>query len=114
MYHCHRHREIHPFCTVILCIFTACFLTPTLQAAAPVELPGASIELVDYRGPATFSIRSPQKFRVEIDVMPHTERGPLTFRIELNQSGREAWPFQNVEVRDSAGRAIPVRRGGIE
>ncbi len=112
MFHCHR--AANPLCTFIRCIFAACLLTPTLQAAPPVDLPGAKIELVDYQGPATFAVRSPQKFRVEIDVTPHAERALLTFRIELAQSGREAWPFEAVEVRDSAGRAMPVRRAGIE
>ncbi len=95
-------------------LLVACFLASSVHAAPPIQLAGAKVELTDYHGPATFSVRSSGKFHLAINVVPHTEHKPLTFRIELAASGRDTWPFQDVEVRDSAGRAIPVRRAGIE
>ncbi len=98
----------------ILCLLAACLLLPQLEAEPPVQLAGAKVEWLDYQGPATFSIRSPEKFKLEIGVAPNTEQEPVTLRIELASSGRETWPFQGVEVRHSAGHAMPVRRAGIE
>ncbi len=95
-------------------LLLVCLPVPALAAAPAVEPAGARIELVDYQGPATLAVRSPEKFRLEIDVLPGTQQGPLTLQIELAASGRETWPFQDVEVRDSAGQAMPVRRAGIQ
>jgi peptidoglycan/xylan/chitin deacetylase (PgdA/CDA1 family) len=110
----HPPQRLSAWCPFILFFWATCLSPPTLHAAPPVELPGARIELVDYQGPATFTVRAPEKFKLQIDLTPNTERRPLTFRIELAQSGRDTWPFQDVEVRDSAERAMPVRRAGIE
>ncbi|MHB8900753.1 MAG: polysaccharide deacetylase family protein [Thermoguttaceae bacterium] len=106
------HRLL-PLCLLVL-VPAACLTPPVFSAAPPVTMAGAKIELADYQGPATFAVRCPGKFRLEIDVTPQSESRPLTLRIELAQSGREMWPVNDVEVRDSAGQALPVRRAGIE
>ncbi len=99
---------------LVLILLTIGLAAPCADAAPPIALAGAKVELVDYQGPATFSVRSTEDFRLEISVTPNTEREPLSLRIELAESGRETWPAQDVEVRDSAGQAVPVRRAGIE
>lgn len=101
-------------CRFVLAFLTGCLATLVVEAALPIEVAGAKVELADYQGSATFTAGSPEKFKLAIDVVPHGEREPLTLRVELANTGRETWPFQDVEVRDSAGRAIPVRRAGIE
>ncbi len=99
---------------LVLILLTMGLTLPCADAAPPIALAGAKVELVDYQGPAAFTVRSTEKFRLEISVTPNTEREPLSLRIELAASGRETWPVQDVEVRDSAGHPVPVRRAGIE
>jgi polysaccharide deacetylase len=84
------------------------------ESAAPIQLAGAKVEIGDYQGPAQLSVRSPKRFQLVIDVTPNAEKQPLTLGIQLAASGRETWPYNDVEVRDSAGRALPVRRAGIQ
>ncbi len=99
---------------LVLILLTIGLAAPCADAAPPITLAGAKVELVDYQGPAAFTVRSTEKFRLEISVTPNAEREPLTLRIDLAESGRETWPVEDVEVRDSAGQAVPVRRAGIE
>ncbi|MCA9175375.1 MAG: polysaccharide deacetylase family protein [Planctomycetales bacterium] len=55
--------------------------------------------------------------RLKVVVEPEAEaksKEPVVVRVELPMSGRAAWPAADVEVRDSQGRAVVVRRGGLE
>lgn len=97
-----------------LLAFATLFLVTPAQSATPTQLAGAKAEFVDYQGPTQLALRSPKKFQLLIDVTPNSEKQPLTLAIHLAASGRETWPFNDVEVRDSAGRALPVRHAGIE
>lgn len=47
-------------------------------------------------------------------VNPKTETTPLVIRVDLPNSGARAWPAADVEVRDAQGKALLVRRNGIE
>ena len=98
------------------CVFALllCLRAPLANAGATVNLAGAKVELPDYDGPATWSVHSPEKFRLEIEVSPNSEKEPLTLHVTLAATGRETWPYNDVEVRDSDGKAIPVRRPGID
>jgi polysaccharide deacetylase len=95
-------------------LLQACLSAGAVEAAQSAELAGAKIEFVDYQGPATFSVQSPEKHKLLIDVDPRTERRPLLLRVELAHTGPNTWPFLDVEVLDSDGRAISVRRAGIQ
>ncbi len=103
---------------VMLCSFAvllqAGLSAAAVEAAQAVEVAGAKLAFVDYQGPATFSVESPEKHKLLIDFDPRTEREPPVLRIELAQSGPKTWPFFDVEVLDADGRAISVRRPGIE
>ncbi len=79
-----------------------------------VEVAGVKVKFVDYQGPATFSVAATGKHELQIAIDPRSEREPLTVSVELPISGGNTWPIVDVEVLDSMGRAISVRRSGIE
>ena len=95
-------------------LLQACLSASAVEAARSVEVAGAKIEFVDYQGPATVSVQSPEKHKLLIDVDPKSERYPLVLRVELAKSGPNTWPFVDVEVLDPDRRAVAVRRAGIE
>lgn len=99
---------------IVAVILAGCLSHLSAGAAEPTGLAGAIVELVDYDGPADFTLRSPAKFKLAIEIVPNGEMRPVTLGIELAATGRETWPFNDVEVRDSPGRALPVRHAGIE
>ena len=72
------------------------------------------VRLDEYAGPATVHSQRIDRYKVRIDVDPKTESKELAIRIELPNTGRNTWPAADVEVIDSKGRALPVRRNGIE
>jgi len=84
------------------------------KAAPTAELAGVKIRFVDHDGSAAFFAEAIEKHALKIDVDPRGEREPLTLDVELPSSGRNTWPAADVEVLDSGGRAMPVRRPGIE
>lgn len=81
--------------------------------AQPIEVAGVKLRLVNYQGPATFSAKSLDKRSLQIDVDPRSERQSLTLGVELPASAQATWAA-DVEVVDSAGRAIPARHNGVE
>ena len=85
-----------------------------LGPATAAEVAGVTITFVDYSGPATLSAEAIDKCKLRIIVDPRTEREPLTLQVDLPKTGRNAWPFIDVEVLDSKGHAVSVRRAGIE
>ncbi len=85
-----------------------------LGPAAAAEVAEVKVDFVDYSGAATLSIDAVDKYKLRINVDPQTEREELLLRVDLPITGPNAWPFLDVEVLDSKGRAVPVRRGGIE
>ena len=86
-----------------------------LSGSSPAaELSGVSVKFEKYGGPATVEAQPVDRHKVRLDVDPKTERESLTIRVELPTTGRNAWPVADVEVRDARGRALAVRRSGIE
>lgn len=79
-----------------------------------VEMAGVKVMFVDYQGPAMLSVEVAERYSLRIAIDPQSERTPLTVGVELPISGRNAWPIVDVEVLDSKGRALSVRRSGIE
>jgi hypothetical protein len=88
-------------------------LVTRLGAQTP-DLGGVKIALERYSGPAKVSATSLDKFKMRVQVERMGESQPLSVRVELPKSGRDVWPANDVEVRDEAGDAMPVRRSGIE
>jgi hypothetical protein len=82
-------------------------------ASRAADLGGVSVRLEDTSGPATVQAEFVGPFKLRIDVEPTTTKPPV-LRVELPYSGPHAWPVVDVEVRDSKGRAVVVRRSGIE
>ncbi len=78
------------------------------------ELSGVLVRFEKYDGPATVVAQPVDRYKVRLDVDPKTERESLAIRVELPATGRHAWPAAEVEVRDARGRALAVRRSGIE
>ena len=74
---------------------------------------GAKVKFVDYQGSATFSSQVAASRKLQIEVDPRSEQKPLTLGVELPAGSVAVWAV-DVEVRDSMGRALPVRRSGIE
>jgi peptidoglycan/xylan/chitin deacetylase (PgdA/CDA1 family) len=85
-----------------------------LAPATAAEVAGVNVSFVDYSGPATLSIKATDKYELRINIEPQAERKALTLKVDLPKTGRNVWPFIDVEVLDSKGQAVTVRRGGIE
>jgi hypothetical protein len=84
------------------------------RLSSGAELAGVVVTFERYAGPATVAAQSVAPHKLRIDVDPKTEGASLVMRVELPTSGRHAWPAADVEVRDARGRALAVRRSGIE
>jgi peptidoglycan/xylan/chitin deacetylase (PgdA/CDA1 family) len=98
---------------------TLAALCAALVSVPASVLPGASlggvvVRFEAYQGQATLNARSVEPFKIQIAVDRRAETKPLVLRIELPRTGRNAWPANDVEVRAAAGKALPVRRSGIE
>jgi len=85
-----------------------------LAPATAADVPGARVKIVDCSGPTTLAVEAIGKYELRITVAPRTERGTLTLQVDLAKSGRHVWPFNDVEVLDSEGEPMAVRRAGIE
>ncbi len=95
------------------CAFGLLYTALVLGPATAAEVAGARVNFVDYSGPARLTVEAVGKYKLRISVDPRTEREPLTLQVDLPKTGRETWPIMDVEVLDSEGRAVSVRRGGI-
>lgn len=94
-------------------LFSALLLL-SAQSGISVDPAGVIARLEKYQGPAVVRMESLKRHRVRIDMERNGELGPLTLFVELPNSGRNAWPLADVEAVDSNGKAMTVRRGGIE
>lgn len=94
-------------------LWLACMFLMIGQATA-AEVEGVKVDLVDHSGAATLSVKAIDQYALHITVDPQTERKAREVQIVLPISGRNIWPVNDVAVFDSKGRAIPVRRNGIE
>lgn len=72
------------------------------------------VKFVDASGGAGLSVKATDLHAVQITVDPQTERRELKLQIELPITGPHSWPVNDVAVFDSKGRAVAVRRKGIE
>lgn len=86
-------------------------LAATLRAA---DLGDVNVRLEDYDGPASVVARRIAPFRFQLTFKPGDGPQPRLIRVELPTSGPQVWPAADVEVRDAQGRAVLVRRSGIE
>jgi peptidoglycan/xylan/chitin deacetylase (PgdA/CDA1 family) len=97
-----------------LCIFLVA-LTAAISTRAPAQdLDGAKVSLPGYKGPAVLRTESFGKFKFRVDVDAKGEAGAISVGVELPNSGANAWPAADVEVRDASGKALLVQRTGIE
>jgi peptidoglycan/xylan/chitin deacetylase (PgdA/CDA1 family) len=60
------------------------------------------------------SLKSIGKFQVMINVDPEKGSEPIELDVELAASGPRTWPAEDLCVVDGDGRAMPIRRNGIE
>ncbi len=95
-----------------LCL-APCAVLP-IGSSYAADLAGVAVKFEKYDGPATVDAQLVDRRQLRLDVDPKTEREPLAIRVELPDTGRNAWPVADVEVRDARGRALTVRRSGIE
>ncbi|WP_395746424.1 polysaccharide deacetylase family protein [Prosthecobacter sp.] len=84
-----------------------------LHAQSP-DLGGVKVASADPSSEAAITAVLAAPFKLQISVAPHAEARPQTIRIDLPNSGPKAWPAADVEVRDASGKALLVRRSGIE
>lgn len=96
----------------LMCL--ACFAWLFVRTITASEVAGVVVEFEKYDGPAAIRVEPVAKFQLKIHVDPNSERGALLVRAELPTTGRDAWSAADVEVRDSRGDAMTVRRSGIE
>lgn len=97
----------------ICLVLPALVLIATSHAQSP-DLGGVKVSWERYSGPAAFNATSADPFKLRVQVDRKGDTQPLTLRVELPNTGRNAWPANDVEVRDEAGAALPVQRSGIE
>lgn len=90
-----------------------CVSMPTDKSLS-AELAGVTVQFDEYEDPATIHVQPVDRYKVQIDIEPKTESKPVVIRVELPITGRDAWPIADVEVLDSKGQPVPVRRSGIE
>ena len=100
--------------SVVLLVLQTCLTVEDAESAQQAEVAGAKVKFVDYQGPATLAVNAAEKYRLQIEIDPRSERESLNVGVELPISGRNAWPAADVEVLDLKGRAMSVRRSGIE
>jgi hypothetical protein len=92
-----------------------CFLLwVPIAALHAADLGGVMVKLEGGAGAAAVSAQLVERFKLQIAVDPKDETRPLAIRAELPESGPRAWPAADVEVRDAQGKAMMVRRAGIE
>lgn len=89
-------------------------LVARLAYADAPDLGGAKVSLDRYQGAATVSANVQGEFKLRVQVDRKGEARPLHVRVELPDSGRNAWPVNDVEVRDESGKTLLVERAGIE
>lgn len=88
-------------------------LAIALHAQSP-DLGGVKVAPADAASQAAITAALAAPFKLQISVAPNSEAAPQTIRIDLPNSGPKAWPAADVEVRDASGKALLVRRSGIE
>lgn len=89
-------------------------LLPVAQCGFCADVAGVIARLEKYRGPAIVRAESLKRHEVQIDLKRNGESGPLTLFVELPHTGPKVWPLADVEAVDALGKAMLVRRGGIE
>jgi hypothetical protein len=78
-----------------------------------VEVGGVKVTLNNNQGPAVVTAEPVERFKLRVHVAANGEIKPPAVRVELPNSGPNAWPA-DVEVRDASGKALLVQRTGIE
>jgi hypothetical protein len=99
-------RALYPAFAMLSLIFAF-----ALHAA---ELGGVVVRIEGNAGAANVSAQLVERFKLQLAVDPKGATKPLAVRVELPASGPRAWPAADVEVRDALGKALLVRRVGIE
>ncbi len=106
-------EKISSFPGAKLLILLAAFAILPCTSALSAEANGVTVTLEKYDGPALVHLESIERFEAKITVDRKTEHGPLTLLVKLPNTGRNLWPFNDVQVLDSKGKAVTVKRGGI-
>ena len=83
-----------------------------LMAVAPAcaDVPGVTVALDEYDGPARVTCEAAGKHGVSLHLDPRGETEPLTIRVEVPTH----WPVEDLWVTDADGGPLAVRRRGIE
>lgn len=94
----------------------AALLVTAREALPTADLGGVVVRLENHADAAAVSAKLIERFRLQLTVQPAPLRtsAPLRISVELPNSGPSAWPAADVEVRDAQGKAMMVRRAGIE
>ena len=85
-----------------------------LTAFPAADLAGVKVTLESASSTAFVQAQLLERFKLQISVAPEAETSQQTIRVDLPQSGPQAWPATEVDVRDASGKALLVRRSGIE
>jgi hypothetical protein len=99
-------------------LFVSLWLVSGALLPARVGLPQQAddvvVSLESYEGPARVVGQAIERHKLQVAVDPKSESRELLIRVKLPNTGRDAWPAADVEVRNARGQAILVRRSGIE
>jgi len=82
-------------------------------SCSQAEAADTKVRAYERHGAANVSVAALGRYEVRIDLEPTGEPGPLAVRVELPETGPEAWPAEDVQVFDAKGEPVAVRRDGI-
>ena len=105
-------RIRNALCMMALVISVFIVLGTDFCSANEVRLDDAGIQVKSNSG--GISLKSIGKFQVMINVDPEKGSEPIELQVETAGSGSKTWPAENLCVVDCDGRAMPIRRNGIE
>lgn len=87
---------------------------PENTAVTQVETAGIKARIAGGENLARLFLEPIRRFEVRIDVHPAGHLGLIPVQVELAKTGRTAWPAEELCVVDETGKAVPIRRNGIQ
>ncbi len=107
-------NPLRPHNALIVAALLSIFTLNIPALTHPSETSGIKVRFDKYNGPAKLTIESPQQNQLTIKIARNGDTDTLTLFVELPASGPGTWPAVDVQVFDSTGNPVSVRRSGIE
>ncbi|MDI1315641.1 polysaccharide deacetylase family protein [Prosthecobacter sp.] len=89
-------------------------LLMAMDGVQAVDLRGVEVALDGGASPESFEVELIGPFKLQIRAQEEAGAKPPRMHVQLPNSGTNAWPAADVEVRDGSGKVLLVQRTGIE